>query len=694
MLFALLSLTVPSILAKPLEAAGESSLSGVVEVPLYAGFSSTDVGWYVELSSGETTLFMRLAAGDADFELSAAAAGRLGLKLKGKEGEQTASLDSASLGGVSLSDIDVTIGKPKMSGNIAVDGEIGLAAFPELSWLILPSEGVVRIGAADASFTGTLGTQAISFTRADPDKVKIAGHSTDVKAAPFLVPVQISGATVNALLSFGGPSWLAREAQGVDWYSVKNASKEPISLPAAPAYSKGEFDYEWRTVSVGGINVDTHVVRKGLGPVYLFQPNLSVIGQDVLHNMDIAIDAGAQKIAFREVSAPKLKDYSATYEARLRKALEPAADADADAQKAARLGGIPALSSWLVEHGKFEEAATLYREVVDDDPSTCTTWMSLGDYQLAAGRSADAVKSYQQAMDLYLPWAARPLKEREKLSKSKARADKAGREWTSAVPQDHACHVAPGKLAHAYLAEKNYTAIAQLYPSRLDLDGGLAMAAGSAALMQGRMADAEAAYRQAIKLNSITTSSANARIGLMLATAARSWETAAAQVDTYRLANDQGVTDFLAVRLLLQAGRSSGHGADALALLRKLVEADPENAVLLSQLAIELSRDGAADAGAALTRAEQVFARELQARPTDATLWAAQAQLLLSQGKLDDARAAATKATQYDPGQALGWLALSDVESAAGNTEKATENLRHAGMVATGHPGYVVLLAQ
>jgi tetratricopeptide (TPR) repeat protein len=61
-------------------------------------------------------------------------------------------------------------------------------------------------------------------------------------------------------------------------------------------------------------------------------------------------------------------------------------------------------------------------------------------------------------------------------------------------------------------------------------------------------------------------------------------------------------------------------------------------------------------------------------------------------GRADEARQAGELALQLDPTQAAAWLAMSDVESAAGNADRAAAHKLRAAQVAPFHPGYALLI--
>ena len=678
---------------------GEAVVPRVVEVPLYGGLVGTDPFDYVEATVGDQKLFLRLATGHRELKLSEAAVARLGLKASGGEGKKSVKVATIALGDAQLTRVKASITAVAGSGPFAVDGELGLPGFQDLAFAIVPSAGVLRLaqGADGATLISGIGAAPVALSRSlEDEKVTIAHTETELKGATYLVPVTWSGVEVRATLKIEEPSsWLAREVEGVDWYSVPKSSKKPVTLPAAPGVQVGEVRHEWRAVELGGAALSTPVERRGQGPIWTYAVN-GAVGQDVLGGMDLAVDPTSGTFALK-AGAGKKADYAPTYEAALRKALEavPGEDgvAPTEEQKAAaRTGGAGALADFLEGTGRFDEAIALRKELTVAKPDECAGWTALGSTLVAAGRPAEAIEPLTRASSLYQPWAQLTLDERTEVAEKKAAAEKKEQPWTGQAPQTHACHVAPGLLAIAQLQAKNGAAVSMLYPSQLDLDATLPLAAGTVALLKGDFTAAQAAYLQALKLGN--GNGDDARVGLYLALASKDFPAARTQLERLRLQYD-GHTDPMLVRLYTEGIRQSQGAAGVTAALDALLAADPGDAVLLAQRGRERAATGdAAGAAQDWTAAKARFEAGLAGTPNDATAWANWSIALAAAGQAADAQKAAETAVKLAPGNGTAWLAMADASTASGDAAKASESRARAGLVWAKHPAYALFLAQ
>lgn len=703
-LLLLLAASLPVAYAAPVKPAGEVTLSGVVEVPLYAGLSGEDGESYVEATAGDKKLLLRVAIGHRDLWLNESAAKKLGLKVStrkvdGKE-EKSTTVESFTIGGATFTKMKATVSDLKDSGPLEIDGEIGLTGFEGLAFAVLPSTGTLRLatGADGAALVSSVGKAVPATTTWETKKVKIGEKKYEIMDAPLVVPVKWSGVEVPAEITTEGPrTWLAREIEGVDWYQVKDG-KAAVKLPEAPSAQTGEVRTEWRELTIGDATVPAYVRREGRGPVMLHPAETSAqVGADVTSGLDLAYDPVTGTFAARVAPASKRADYAPTYEAALRAALEakPGKDGaapDEAAKKAARTAGLGSLAKFLEARGRYEEAIEARKELTVAKADDCTSWTNLGKSLVAVGRPAEAIEPLTKASALYQPWAVLPLSEREQIAKDKAAAEKKKEEWTGAKPQDHACHVAPGYLALAQLQSKNAAAVASLYPAQLDLDTTLPLAAGNAALLQGQFDAAQAAYLQALKLSGGKSDAA--RVGLYLALAPKDFAAARQQLERLRLRYN-GDTDPLLVRLYVEGVRQSQGAEGVKTALDALLAADPGNAVLLAQRSKERAAAGdAAGAAADWTAAKERFEARLASLPNDADTIAAWASALAAAGQGAEAQKAAEAALKLAPTNGMAWLAAADAATAVGDATKAAEARAKAGTVWASHPGYALLLAQ
>ncbi len=677
-----------------------SAAEAAVELPLYASMGAATPAWFVEAKVGETTLFLRVATDLDHVRLNSGTVKALKLKPKGDLKE--AWLKGLSLGGRSF-DVDVREGRVEGGA----DGLIGVHALAGVSWAILPSEGKVRLGSGgDAEgWSNALGGSTLPYTT-DPAYTFKVGKSKYKKysGGQIIVAGTWSGVSIpTRLRAESDGCGLPAEIEGEGWYSIEGVESPVLSLPAAPAWPAADATYreEWREVVVGPVKVTTPVTRIPEGPTWS-RLGPGKLGADALGLHDLVVNVEARTVTLRVAPTIKLNDYAPIKEAELRKAIapapvkegEPAPSAEELAE--ARLAGLSPLADFLAGEGRLDEALPLYQELAVAEPSDCTAQLSVGFTLLNQGKGDAALGPLTQAASLYDVWAALPLRERLAIQKDFEKAEKKQEEWTGPQPQDHACHSAWGLVAQARLQQGAYSEIAALYPAKMDLDERLALAAGNAALLQRDADAAQAAFRQAIQVSELNDTGA-ARFGMMIALASRDWSVARANFELANLRNRESTQhaafDPLAVRYYLNAVRAAQGPAAARAEIEGLIAAQPQHVRLLVAGVHELRAQGdsvGADALLVRALAEQERSRAWSAGSGE--WWARQALLLAAKGDVPGASDAAKTAVKLAPTQPLGWFALAEADSAAGDTAAATEHLKMAGKMGVSDPVYALLL--
>ena len=680
--------------ASPLPSAGNATASGVVEVPLLAGPSRNDPYFYVEARVGEQTLLLRLVTEHPFVLLSDGAVTRLDLKMKGKDKAETPYLDekhaqvaTMALGGASLSEVQVHPYQPRRDeGTLGVDGEIGLAGFPGVAWAFVPSKGVLRItpAAEAAPLLATIGGVAVPFRTNAGTREKVGKHTIAVDVTPYVIPVAFSGVELPTELRLGVGSRLATEIEGGTPYHYADVEIAPIVIPAAPARAAGEGRDEWRELTVAGTRVWSWVERAGRGPEYRYAVNAE-IGVDVLRNFDFAVDPAHQTLVMKGGVSPLRGDGAAVVEARLKQAVDEAGkDAKDDASRAeARRGALATYAAFLQERGDAAAAVPLWKEVAEGDPERCDHWLNYGTVLRRAGSAADTIDALTRADGLYARWAGVSLAERVDLDARDAAAKKKDQTWEGTIPQDHACAATAGLLALSRLDQRDSAAVAALYPSRLDLDAVLPTVAGIEALRAGHPDAAQAAFRQAERLDGVAQNP-NARLGLFLAYQGASLDQARGQLEAIQF-QFMGRTEPHAVELYAAALRPSGQVIPA---LEAALEHRPGDAVLLTQLGVEQTLAGdAASAARSFASAEARFKDDLSATGAGSAL-AEYAWYLTAAGKAADARPIADQAVKLMPDSGVAWLARSRAEADPAQARVYLEQARRAWLL---NPGYALL---
>ena len=672
--------------------AGKASVSGVVELTLYAGINASDPCWYVEGMIADKPVLLRLATEGKGLSLTESAATRLGLKSTGKEGEKHATVALLSLGAATISGINAELKKPNEYGK-GSDGAIGIAAFPGLAWAIDPSAGKVKIGpSGPGSVIEAIGT-GVAFTQRAERKQKVGKDKREIGAVAMATQASFSGVSLEVSLATGrDSSRLFNEVDGgAEWFQVGTTPNPTFPMPAVTGWASGETETEWREVVVGGVSAWSAVERYGAGLIYPFLSPASV-GQDVLAHTALGVDSGRKLYSMKAVSGTAAVPYLGVLTARLRAdvaAPVPAAapgPVDAEAAKSALAGKLSPLVGILNWTAQYTEAVEVGKRWVDADPHHCNSWIALGHAQMGAGDHGAAVGSFQKAADLYQPWSVRPLAERTSLKASEGKRSKAP-DFDGVWAQPGDCHTAWGELAAALLATGQLDAVAGLYPKYADLDVYLPMAAGSALLLKGNAAGAEAAFRQAVQLSYVANG--RARGGMLLATRGRSLDLALAQVEA---AHAPVRSELRFVSVVAEVLRAKGGPVGAVAGLTALAAASPESAAYWLVLAAEQSVAGTSN-GESLERARVVLAGALAITPNVAELHAMEAERLRLGGKLAEAAVEAEKATTLDPAEGAGWWVRGRIAATAGDSARAAELMKRAGQAASADPVYASLLA-
>ena len=686
-----LALVSPAV-ASPLPSAGAASASGVVEVPLLAGPERDDPYFYVAATVGEETLLLRLVTEHPYVLLSEAAMGRIGAKATGKDKPHTALDDkrakiaSMGLGAATLTDVLAHPYAGRSTADLGVDGEIGLAGFADVAWAFVPSKGVLRLTptAEAGPLLAAIGGTTVPFNSYDAEKVKVGKDKTLTDVTPYVIPVTYSGVAVPTALRLGVGTRLSKELEGGTSYRYADVEIAPISLPAAPKRGTTTLE-EWRALSVAGTEVWTWVARPGRGPVYRYAVN-GDIGVDVLGSFDFAIDPARQTLVLKGGVTVLRGDGAALVEARLKKAVDTAgAEAsDATAKADARRGALVAYADFLHARGALDAEIPLRKEVADGEPEVCAHWLGYGTALLGAARSTEATDALSRADALYAPWAKVPLADRVDQQAQYDKATKAKKAWEGTRPQSHTCDTAVGLLATARLQQRDGAGVTALYPARADLDASLPTAAGILALREGRFEEAQAAFRQADRLDGVAPN-AEALVGLFLAYQGTNLAQARDQLERIRF-RYRDRTDPLAVELYGAALRASG---EAVTGLKAAVAGAPGDAVLLTQLGVEQRLAGdAAGATQSFIDAEARFKAAMAAGGGGSAM-AEYAWFLSASGKPADARPVADQATKLMPDSGLAWLAMARAEA---DPARAAEYLARAGRTWVQNPGYALLM--
>ncbi|MDP6931347.1 MAG: hypothetical protein QGG40_00455 [Myxococcota bacterium] len=678
------------------------------EVPLY-GSPGDGTGSFVVVQLGEDTeALFELGTSSRVIEISEDLAGELDLKVKSRNrkrlnlhgedhkwrlgGEvKQATIEHMALGEVVLEDVRVQVGY----SNKNVDGRIGLGALTALSWAVLPSEGIVRVGPAGAGsqWTADLGAKGVPFHEVESYVLTVGprGQRTDVvvQGAPYVVPSTLGGLD-------------ARTAVILESCDAKASTA--LTLREGPTWKEGNVRSNWLAIQFG--DADT------VSSWFLRDSGFEMEGVDVdvdsqvcageLARFDLVLDHSGGTLAFSRIQKAKKQNPDGDILTDLEDALVAAdeaapedeeqgkkkkGDADAEEPDGPDPAALRALADEQVSQGFLTSAMDIYGQLVELEPNDCSALHALGNTQRDLGEFEWAITSLTKASEQYHAWWDMDLETRGDLEKELEKLEE-GEEPPHHV-QAASCHQADTDLSRAYLAAGDHASVEKLYRSYLDLDSGLAMVYASSHIQQGNWDAVQEPLRQALRMNRASGTVAATRAGLGLAYAqSGDWSTASGHF-TKALAVDD--LDTRVVEIWLDGLREAEGQEGAVKAATRWAAARPDSYAALYGLAREAARVGdqaALDAASALMDGlyDDVVTRGSSARQK-----AAYAQHMVLIGKLVRARTVAERAIDLEPSLPSAWLALARVDAAEGKHDEAGKNLTRARALGADHPGYASL---
>jgi tetratricopeptide (TPR) repeat protein len=638
---------------------GAASLEGVVEVPLYRSpFSDQNL---IELTAldGSKHLF-EITLGNAHMVVSDGFLGASGAE---------ASERNLGKGDVrKVATVDFDIGEATFDG-VQVEsgyggpysGQIGLAAFRDVAVAVLPSQGVVRLGSADASaeVLGSVDGAALSFTTQESLDFKDGERKGTVPAIPMVVDGTVLGQPVRISLHTG---------------SSDSTVSRSVLTDAEPLRKIGSTGRYALDIDIPGLSPIHVVAAETVSTDYSFAGYQVRLGTEVTSGWDMAWDgSGALKVA--EADQVKAASWFETELAEAMKPLTPEADEDDETPPAPEGEDAAPLYTAVAKtyglYGKDAEALEWAKKALEADASSCSAYHLVGSLQLGTGDFAGAIPNLQKAGEMYAAWGDQDYEVRAEILEEKARVEDgfklfglipiiAPGEWDGELPQPNSCHTAWGDLASAHLALGHYEQVEQLWDARRDLDPNLGLVAGNAFLAQGKLNQATGAYSWNLQQTGVA--SRDGSLGLAMVQAATQRE--AQSLANLELAYWHGDDDLQIVRAYGQ-GLAGSVGAEAAATkLGELAGARPDNAHHYLVQA-ELLAAAGQDAKPSLKKAVASYERLLQGAPGLTGYRGGLSRALAHQGQADTAKAQATRTLEVDPRNVEAQLVLAELGSGA-----------------------------
>lgn len=584
------------------------SLAGTTEVPLYDCGNAHCIKAMVD---GEE-LVLEIANGNSYVSLSEAAAGKFKKRnLRGAGPQQVASADF-SIGDASFDGVKVFA---DYTGPF--DGSIGFATFPNLSVAVLPSKGVLKLAPAGTDFSGEVGGTTVAYIRVDDTLVKDGGKVL-VQPQPLVLQGTMGGVAVGVLL-----------------HSASSQSRVGAHVAPKGGYAKGATVRHRLSLELG----DTQVTTTAIQDVDKSENHVEYdvrLSAQVTALWDYAWDPSTGSFAFAELSSVTRLTLD---EERLEEALAglEAPEVDDDEEAPPPLEG-PALAaahiavsnaySALARWDKALEHANLAAEA---DAESCSVQLDLGWALVDNGRTQEARGAFARSAELYDAWAELPLPERDAYNESKEEDPEL---YDGPRSQSHSCNDAWPAVARMDLAAGRYEDVIATYEGHFDLNADLAASAGLAYLELDRVAEAEAAWRQFIRLD---PQSAEGFAALGLLNEHKGKTTEARQA--YKMAEDG-----------IGYGRVAPESTD----LKELAQVEP-SAWLDYAIQLHISGQDPTEAGK-----EAVAALEREALLDDApSLRGSLAIALVLAGRADEGKALGQEVLDEYPRNAYANLALA-----------------------------------
>ena len=440
---------------------GTVSISGVVEVPLYASYAAERPMPLIAASvpGTESPIFMALSIGQAGVTLTEGSAARAGATIKEKAEGKVALVPELRIGELVLSNVKVQIG---------AQDSLGLTTFTGLATAVLPSEGVVRFAPADQA-DGLLSAVGapLEYTSTPLTQIKYMREKKWVGGETVILSGMVNGQE--------GPIYLDAGAK-----VAKSSAGDSL------VYSVGLNKYYATKLAFGDIELE-ELSSAWSNPPYKPEALGASIDGAEMSAWNLAIDPSTQRIAIKPQSSTA---YVSTWDIELAGALSDleTAKLEEGADLSGAYSGLAGMYLAQKDAAKALEYAAL---VVESKPEGCTSHRLLGQAQAQAGQHALAIATLTTAGTLYTTWTDMSLETRDEL----AEAALLDPELEKQI-QDHACYDVWGLAARAALEIGDFEQVDALYVAHHDLDASLAQAAATAYLAQERYPQANAALVQ------------------------------------------------------------------------------------------------------------------------------------------------------------------------------------------------------
>jgi tetratricopeptide (TPR) repeat protein len=620
----------------------------------------------------------------------------------------TVEIEKMSLGALELSGVTALARQPDDNDNDpfydtlpagwSLDGYIGLASISEVAWSIQPSTGQVifaPLAEGPELVSGLKDGETYTWRETEMLVERYGKNKIPVLAMAPIISVNVGGVELDALLSYR------------QWGSTTRSRVEGLS--EGPTRHLGDQATTWMPVTLAEHAVDTWVETQGktAGSFQLLSRPLftqdyaeASVGRQVLTQFDIASDPSSNTLAIRYASEQQREDPTpflladATTDTEKMPEVPEGEAADPDAQAGSgaaftRQAGL----RWV--SGDLAGAILSHQQRLEygNNKNLCSIHQDIGEIQIEAGLLDEAIASLTTASDLYHAWWDQDLQTRKALEEILKEYEddeaKAASEHADVNVQPGSCYTVDGSLAMAWLGQGDVEKVSALYAERLDLDENLALVQGNAALLDGNISLARAAFYQAVMLEGRPQS--RSRIGqALIHESVGEWSHAEA---LYEKALEIDRHYAMAALLWVDASIRAKSAAATARATEAFLTANPDSSAAFIAHARALRLAGDDGQLRQLTRrGDAHYAARLRLYPGDGFLLASQSLFQVETGRLGEAQATAEAALVADPDATLAWLALGNIHVLTGDVSRGENMFKRAGQLGADSPAYALLI--
>ena len=586
---------------------------------------------------------------------------------------KTVTIPSLKIGDMILTNVQAVVSSSKgMFDSSLGDMQIGLGSL-DVAYTLSPETGKISFAptAQGNDIVNATGT-AIPYDSVGWARVQ---YGKEKKIAPYrtlIVSSKISGIDVSSVLEAG-----SEKASITAWDLLPDTKTR---------FTAGDH-LVYGAIALTGLNTNAWFIKSGR---FHFGAHThdAKIARDILFEYEMSVSPSDQVLSLKKVSGYKWSSLTKAQIPYLKKQTEP----DEEGNEAEASDWSPLYDAYMKSH-QYQEAIMAAQKLVELSPESCSNWDKLGDAFFNAHDLTKARSNYVTATERYHKWWDQDLDTRIQIQKKQGALKKTEQDALkeqqkdlsiSEEPvwhhkQDYTCFLVDGKIAMIDLSNEQFDSVQKIY-EKIDLDPTVAIAQGNAALVQGNLDLAEAAYRQAIRLEKTPNVAARYGLGLYFADQGE-WRFAD---PLFAEAFALDIDDSIAASLWFDNARSNGE--DTLQKALDLREAYPQNNTTLF-LALREAK---------IVQDMDVFAK-LSAQPfsepalINNAIISTQIRTLVLMEKTEEASKMIEAYTEY-ANTAQFLVAKADLAAFTGDSTKAINYLKEAAKIDASHPAIALFL--